>query len=229
MRADRSASSTPAVTAAASERRTEAGMQFDPATGRLALGSSAVDLPDGASNRAVLLGYLDLMAACRGRSVAECTDVRQADIDGLAAALDLEAEDLARQITEVLGATRAEAIRLVTRLKQSRVIGGITKAATAAAVAGAMVGGAGAVTASAGTAPTPRAPAPATASADPATTTTTDMTAAGGWQDDTEPVIDGPLTVDENGVGLIPPVTEDASGAVLVPPTETDAAASAGS
>ena len=37
-------------------------------------------------------------------------------------------------------------------------------------------------------------------------------------------MIDGPLTVDEQGVGLIPAMTEDASGSVLVPPASVDAA-----
>ena len=31
------------------------------------------------------------------------------------------------------------------------------------------------------------------------------------------PVIDGPLTVDAEGVGLIPPVTQERDGAVLIP------------
>ncbi|MGN6693158.1 MAG: hypothetical protein ACTHN0_03195, partial [Aquihabitans sp.] len=175
-----------------------------------------------AGNRVVLLAYVDLTAKRRNRSVAEVTEVRQADVDALAEALDLDATDLALQIEQVLGATRAEAVRLVSRLRQSRLIGGITKAATAAAVAGVIVTGAGAATSHLGS-------TPASATPGPATTTTTDMTAAGGWQDDTEPVIDGPLTVDENGVGLIPAVTQEADGTVLVPPTTVDREDPAGS
>lgn len=197
------------------DRRTEDGLRFDPGAGRLALGPHGVTVPPGASNRVVLVAYVDLAAKRRGSSVAEVVDVRQDDIDALAAALDLDAADLALQVEQILGATRAEAIRLVSRLRESRVIGGITKAATGAAVAGALLAGAGAV--DAGT-----RPAPAPHGAEPTTTTTTDMTAAGGWQSEEEPVVDGPLTVDENGVGLIPPVTEDANGAVLVPPETID-------
>ncbi|HWJ98719.1 MAG TPA: hypothetical protein VNQ33_11210 [Acidimicrobiales bacterium] len=140
------------------DRRTEAGLGFDPEAGRLALGSESVVVPPGASNRAVLLAYVDLTAKRRNRSVAEVIEVRQADIDALAAALDLDAADLGRQIEEVLGATRAEAIRLVSRLRESRLIGGITKAATGAAVAGAILAGAGAVIAGDGTLLVPPAP-----------------------------------------------------------------------
>ncbi len=208
----------------ATERRVEPGLQYDPASGRLTLGTEAVVLPPGAGNRAVLVAYVDLTAKRRGRSVAEVIDVRQADVNALAAALDLDATDLANQVEQVLGATRAEAIRLVTRLRESRLIGGITKAATGAVVAGAIVAGVGAVTAGAG--PAPSGPK---AAAEPATTTTTDMTAAGGWQSEEEPVIDGPLTTDEHGVGLIPPASEEASGAVLIPPANEDRADPAGS
>lgn len=206
--------------APSSDRRTEAGLRFDPATGRLELGSSWVQVPPAAGNRAVLVAYVDLTAKRRGRSVAEVVEVRQADVDALAAALDLDAADLATQVEEVLGATRAEAVRLVGRLRESRLIGGITKAATGAAVAGALIAGVGAVTAGAGAAPSP----PKAATAEPATTTTTDMTAAGGWQSEEEPVIDGPVTVDGNGVGLIPPANQEANGVVLIPPAAEDRA-----
>ncbi|HWJ63799.1 MAG TPA: hypothetical protein VNS19_17625 [Acidimicrobiales bacterium] len=215
-----------------SDRRTEPGLAFDPDAGRLALGTESVVVPPGASNRVVLLAYVDLTAKRRGRSVAELVEVRQDDVAALAAALDLDAADLAGQIEDVLGATRAEAVRLVSRLRESRLIGGITKAATGAAVAGALLAGAGAVTAGARPGPAPATPAAAvttTSAVDPAITTTTDMTAAGGWQSEDVPVVDGPLTVDENGVGLIPPVTEEASGAVLVPPTSVDREDPAGS
>ena len=168
MRAARSVPTTPS-----GDRRTETGLAFDPGTGRLALGSESVVVPPEAGNRVVLFAYVDLTAKRRGRSVAEVTEVRQADVDALAAALDLDADDLGLQIEQVLGATRAEALRLVSRLRESRLIGGITKAATGAAVAGAIFAGAGAVTSGAGAAPATPAPAAA------ATTTTTDMTAAG--------------------------------------------------
>lgn len=211
------------------DRRNEPGLQFDLVTGRLSLGSASVVVPPGASNRVVLVAYVDLTAKQRGRSVAEVHEVRQADVDALAVALDLDAEDLGAEIERVLGATRAEAIRLVSRLRESRLIGGITKAATGVAVAGVLLAGAGALTGGTGSTPASASPAavaatPTTTSmVDPAITTTTDMTAAGGWQSEEAPIVDGPLTVDENGVGLIPPVTEEASGAVLIPPAETGA------
>ena len=132
-----------------SDRRTEPGLRFDPASGRLVLGSSAVDVPPGSGNRAVLLAYVTLAAHSRGRSVAELIEVRQADVDALARALDLDAADLANEVEQVLGATRAEAIRLVSRLRESRVIGGITKAATAGALAGTLLAGSATVAAAA--------------------------------------------------------------------------------
>ncbi len=180
------------------DRRVERGLQYDPATGRLAIGSTTSIVPPGASNRVVLLAYVDLAAHSRGRSVAELIDVRQGDIDTLARVLDLEAADLGREIEEVLGATRAEAIRLVSRLRESRVIGGITKAATAGVLAGSLLAGSTAVAAA----------APATS--DPVTAV------------DSAPIIDGPLTETPDGVGLIPPVTEERDGVVLIPPASVE-------
>ncbi len=181
-----------------SDRRVERGLHYDPATGRLSLGSTTSIVPPGASNRVVLLAYVDLAAHSRGRSVAELIDVRQGDIDALARALDLEAADLGREIEQVLGATRAEAIRLVSRLRESRVIGGITKAATAGVLAGSLLAGSTAVAAAT---PAPGHPAPTGQSA---------------------PVIDGPLTETPEGVGLVPPVTEERGGAVLIPPASVE-------
>lgn len=185
------------------DRRTERGLRFDPGSGRLSLGSSTSIVPPGAGNRIVLAAYVDLAAHSRGRSVAELIDVRQADIDALAQALDLDASDLAQEVQDVLGATRAEAIRLVSRLRETRVIGGITKAATAGMIAGSLLAGSGGMVAAApahgGSTATPAPSAPSAGPTPP-------------------PVVDGPLTVTEDGVGLIPPVTQERSGAVLVPP-----------
>jgi hypothetical protein len=186
-----------------SDRRSERGLRFDRATGELVLGSTTSIVPAGAGNRVVLVAYVDLAARSRGRSVAEVFEVRQADIEALAEALDLDATDLAQEIQDVLGATRAEAIRLVSRLRESRVIGGITKAATAGLVAGSLLAGSGSVVAA--------TPAPDATSAAPS-----------GADASPEPVVDGPLTVTETGVGLIPPVTEERSGAVLVPPASEE-------
>jgi len=187
------------------DRRVERGLQYDPATGRLSLGSSTSIVPAGASNRVVLLAYVDLTAHSRGRSVAELIEVRQGDVEALARALDLEAADLGREIEEVLGATRAEAIRLVSRLRESRVIGGITKAATAGVLASSLLAGSATVAAAASP------PGDAAAAVHAA------------------PVIDGPLTVDAEGVGLIPPVTQERDGSVLIPPASIDQDDPAGS
>jgi hypothetical protein len=187
------------------DRRSERGLQFDPAAGELTIGSTTSVVPPGASNRVVLVAYVDLTARSRGRSVAEVFEVRQADIEALAAALDLDAADLAQEIQDVLGATRAEAIRLVSRLRESRVIGGITKAATAGMLAGSLLAGSSAVVAA--------SPAPdgATAPSEAGTSATSG-----------DPVVDGPLIVTEGGVGLVPAVTEERSGAVLIPPANEE-------
>ncbi|MCU1371587.1 MAG: hypothetical protein JWO77_2781 [Ilumatobacteraceae bacterium] len=214
------------------DRRAGAGLCFDAGFGRLSLGSTSIALPADAGNRVVLDAYVTLAARCRGDRIADLVEVRQDDIDALALALDLGADDLAQQVQDVLGATGEQAVRFVTRLWENRLVGGMAKVAAGVVVSGSLLAGAGAVAAAAraetGPAVTPAAVATtaapgSTASAgDPATTTTTDMTAAGGWQDDTEPVIDGPLTTTPDGVGLIPPITEEADGTVLVPPATTD-------
>ena len=151
-----------------------------------------------------LAAYVDLAAHSRGRSVAELIEVRQGDIEALARALDLDAADLAQQVQDVLGATRAEAIRLVQRLRETRVIGGITKAATAGMLAGSLLAGSGAVAAATpahdGAATAPPAAAPDRAPTGP-------------------PRVDGPLTVTDDGVGLIPAAAQDHGGGVQVPPT----------
>jgi hypothetical protein len=186
------------------DRRTELGLRFDPEAGRLSLGSSTSIVPPGAGNRIVLAAYVDLAAHSRGRSVAELIEVRQGDIEALARALDLDAADLAQQVQDVLGATRAEAIRLVQRLRETRVIGGITKAATAGMLAGSLLAGSGAVAAATpahdGAATAPPAAAPDRAPTGP-------------------PRVDGPLTVTDDGVGLIPAAAQDHGGGVQVPPT----------
>lgn len=186
------------------DRRTERGLRFDPEAGRLSLGSSTSIVPPGAGNRVVLAAYVDLAAHSRGRSVAELIEVRQGDIEALARALDLDAADLAQQVQEVLGATRAEALRLVQRLRETRVIGGITKAATAGMLAGSLLAGSGAVAAASPAHDGGGASAPA---------------AATMGAPDAAPRIDGPVTVTDDGVGLIPAVTQDHGGGVLIPPT----------
>lgn len=184
------------------DRRQEDGLAFDPATGRLRLGTHTRDLPAGAGNREVLDAYVELTAWSRGDRVAEVVEVRQADIEALAAALDLDASGLAEQVEQVLGATRADAQRLVARLRDTRLIGGITKAAISGVVAGALVAGCATTSGSTDASVAPRPPE--------ATTPTT--TSVG-----TEPV------------ELIPPATIDAepmdapqTQTQLIPPAEVD-------
>lgn len=119
----------PADATPPSDRRQDAGLAFDPTRGRLRLGTHTVTLAPGVDNRAVLVAYVEITARSRGDRVANLVEVRQRDIEALAAALDLDAGDLDAEIQGVLGASRAEALALVSRLKQSRVIGGITRAA----------------------------------------------------------------------------------------------------
>jgi hypothetical protein len=205
------------------DRRTRPGLRFDPAARTLSLGDESTALPAHVGNQAVLRAYVDLAARCRGNRPTDLVEVRQNDLDALTLALDLDAADLAQQIERVLGATPAQAGRFADRLRANRFVGGAAKVAAGAVLAGSVLAGAGAVAAARAETPTTGTPATAVAtSGGPATTTTTDMTAAGGWQSEDEPVIDGPLTTTPEGVGLIPPVTEDASGAVLVPPTTVE-------
>jgi hypothetical protein len=180
------------------DRRVDRGLQFDPATGQLSLGSSTSIVPAGASNRVVLIAYVDLAAHSRGRSVAELIEVRHADVEALASALDLDASDLAHEIEQVLGATRAEAIRLVSRLRESRVIGGITKAATAGVLASSLLAGSAGMAAA--------TPSPGDPIGDPGSI----------------PFIGASLTANEGDVRLIPAVTEDHDGVVLIPPASVD-------
>lgn len=185
------------------DRRHEGGLAYDPVTGVLALGDHTRLLPEGATNREVLVAYVELTARCRGDRVANVVEVRHADVEALARALDLDADGLGTEIEQVLGATRADAQKVVARLRESRVIGGITKAATGAAVAGLLITGCGTGSGrAASTVPTRRPPA---------VTTTTTMPSQ------------EPVTVDEQGVGLIPAATTEADGTGLIDAASQDA------
>lgn len=197
------------------DRRHEVGLSFDPAAGLLRIGHHERTLAPGSSNRDVLVAYVELTARNRGDRVANVVEVRHADVEALAQALDLDAADLGQEIEAVLGATRAEALKVVTRLRESRVIGGIAKAATSAAVAGMLVTGCSGATSEPARATTTTAAPTAATSAAPSASSTT-VTAD-------QPVVDGPLTVDEDGVGLIPPISVDADGTGLIPPASVDA------
>ena len=112
-----------------SERRHDRGLSFDPEVGRLQLGPYSRDLGATFDNRAVLVAYVELTARSRMDRVANVVEVRHDDVEALARALDLDADDLGHEIERVLGATRAEALQTVLRLKESRHIGGIARAA----------------------------------------------------------------------------------------------------
>ena len=121
--------SLPSSPAADADRRLAPGLAFDPEAGRLTIGDHALVVGPKADNRSVLDGYVALAARARGDGVAHLIEVRQGDVDALAGALDLDADDLATEIEAVLGATRAQAAALVGRLRETRLIGGLTTAA----------------------------------------------------------------------------------------------------
>lgn len=216
---------------APSDRRTQDGLSFDPESRWLSLGRFVQEVDVAGGNRAVLNAYVELTARSRHDRIANVVKVRDADIQALAAALDLDAGDLGAEIEAVLGASRAEAIKTITRMRESRLIGGLAKAATGAVVAGTLVAGGVAATQVASE-PTPvPMPIPPSAAGAPAssvpdalrgtsttgsTTTTTTVEAAD------EPIVDGPLVEDETGVGLIPSVTQEADGSTLIPPANLD-------
>lgn len=116
---------------APSDRRRPGGLSFDPVDGRLVIGEHALVVGPDADNRSVLDGYVALAARSRGDAVAHLVEVRHDDVEALAAALDLEADDLASEIEAVLGATRAQAAALVGRLRETRLIGGLGARAVA--------------------------------------------------------------------------------------------------
>jgi hypothetical protein len=226
--------------APSSDRRTQEGLSFDAESRWLSLGRFVQEVPADGGNRAVLNAYVELTARSRHDRIANVVRVRDADVRALADALDLDADDLAAEIEAVLGASRAEAIKTINRMRESRLIGGLAKAATGAVVAGSLVAGAGGVAVTQAASeptpapmpiPAPAAPRPALASSVPdalrveaATTAVPASTSASDAAPDDEPAIDGPLTVDEEGVGLIPPVTQDADGSTLIPPATEDRA-----
>jgi hypothetical protein len=194
-----------------SDRRSDFGLLFVPEKGLLMLGEHAETLDAGWTNQQVLTAFVRLAGQCRGDRVESLVEVRQADVDALARALDLDdAEELIPQIEAALGATREEAARLVAKLREYRLIGGIAAAATGAALAGALViGGIGGHDPAPPTTPhmaaAPRAEAP--------TTTTHSSTAPDPSSIETTP----------EGVGLVPAIQQDAHGTGLIAPASTDA------
>lgn len=235
------AGSTPA------DRRTQQGLVFDPESRWLSIGRFVQEIGPGGGNRAVLNAYVELTARCRHDRIANVVHVRDSDIRALAEALDLKADDLAAEIESVLAISRAEALKTIGRMRESRLIGGLAKAATGAVVAGTLVAGGVAATSAITSLPStptsnpvpppaaPREPAP-TSVADALRSGTAAPAAPAAPESDVALIppetLDAsvPVTETADGVGLVPPatldagapVTETAEGVGLVPPASED-------
>ena len=188
--------------AEAVDRRHPEHLYYDRDASRLSLGSCSRSIRADGGNRAVLETFVEVVASCRGTRPNHLVDVRDSDMNALSEALDLDATDLRQQLERVLGLSPALSARLLSNLRQRSLLVRVASAAAGVAVVGGLATGlaAGPVAAA------PRTPV--TAKAAPAVVD--------------QPVVDGPLTVDENGVGLIPPVEVNADGTVLVPPVQLD-------
>lgn len=183
------------------DRRLTDLLSFDPAGRWLSLGSTTRQVPVEGGNDAVLRAFVDLVGLSRGVPPADLVEVRESDLDALCEALDLDATDLREQLQAVLGLSRVVSRQLITRLRQRRVLRGVAASAAGIAVLGGLAAGAAAA---------PSAPAPRVA-------------VVREFVDDPDaPTVDGPLTVDANGVGLIPPVQLEADGTLLIPPAQVD-------
>lgn len=194
---------TAPATGDGTDRRLTDLLLFDPAVRRLSLGAVTRQVPAEGGNQAVLAAFVDLVGASRGVPPADLVEVRESDLDALCEALDLDAADLRDQLQEVLGLSRVVSRQLITRLRQRRVLRGVAASAAGIAVLGGLAVGAAA--------------SPAPSGANP------QHTIVHEWVDDPDaPTVDGPLTVDENGVGLIPPLQVEADGTMLIPPIEVD-------
>ena len=187
------------------ERRQPNDLHYDAERRRLSLGSCARSIAPDGGNPAVLETFVEVVAACRGTRPNHLVDVRDSDMDALSEALDLEATDLRQLLERVLGLSPALSTRLLSNLRQRRLLVRMASAAAGVAVVGGLATGLSAapVAARASRRPPTSAPAAPQVAVD-------------------QPVVDGPLTVDENGVGLIPPVEVNADGTVLVPAVQVD-------
>ncbi len=184
------------------DRRSDLGLGYEPETRTLLLGSAVRVVPEAGGNRAILEAYVSLVAQARGNRPPNMAHVRASDLDALSAALDLDDVDIRSQVQQLLGTSSVETTRLLTRLRQRRFLAGVAAAALLSTVA-VGVSGVGSMA----------SPASAKASTPPAVSAESDGT----------PVVDGPLTVTEDGVGLIPPLQVEADGAGLIPAAQVDA------
>lgn len=192
---------TAPATGGDTDRRVTDLLRFDPAERRLELGAVTRDVPAAGGNAAVLAAFVDLVGASRGVPPADLVEVRESDLDALCEALDLDAADLRDQLQAILGLSRVVSRQLVTRLRQRRVLRGVAASAAGLAVLGGLAVGAAA---------SPSGPAPRAA------------VVRVHVDDPDAPTVDGPLTEDENGVGLIPPVQMEADGTMLIPAVQVD-------
>lgn len=217
----------PAAGSTPADRRTQQGLVFDADSRWLSIGRFVQEIDPAGGNRAVLNAYVELTARCRHDRIANVVHVRDSDIRALADALDLKADDLAAEIESVLALSRAEALKTISRMRESRLIGGIAKAATGAVVAGTLVAGGVAATRALTSDPAPAASSavpPPAAPREPAPTSVADaLRSAPLAAEPSAPVVDGPLTETPDGVGLIPPISIDADGTGLIPPATVEA------
>jgi hypothetical protein len=104
------------------ERRDRgSGVEYDATARVLRVGQRQRRLPRGADNRAVLEGYLDLVAAQRPAPPRHRVHLRDRDIDMLAELLDLDDEALEEQLADLLDLTELEAHELGKRLRAGRL------------------------------------------------------------------------------------------------------------
>lgn len=195
---------------AAGDRRVDGDLVFEPDAGRLRLGGLEVELPRPAGNREVLQAYVELVSASRGAPPGSSLEVRSEDVAGLSTALDLDGSDLRVLIEEVLSTDTGQAVGLLIRLLQHRLVASAALAAVGVAAVGALAVGSSA----------PRSPAPPRP-----VRPSTARTALVAGTPVPAPLVPAPLVQTESGVGLIPPQQQDADGVVLVPAEQLDAPA----
>ena len=192
---------TAPVTGDGPDRRLTDLLLFDPSARRLSLGATTRRVPVEGGNAAVLAAFVELVGASRGVPPTDLVEVRESDLDALCEALDLDAGDLREQLQAAFGLSRVVSRQLITRLRQRRVLRGVAASAAGIAVLGGLAVGAAA---------SPSGPAAGVA-------------VVHEVGDDPEaPTVDGPLTEDEDGVGLIPPLQVEADGTMLIPAVEVD-------
>lgn len=196
------------------DRRVTEHLSYDAAARRLALGPVSRPIPGG-GNRAVLETFVVLVGECRddGR-LNRLVEVRDSDLDALAGALDLEATDLRTLLESVLGLSPQVSTRLLSSLHQRRLFLRVAAAAAGVAAVGALAAGAEARPAD----------APPGSTRPPAAVAAAEVASPSADGTEADPIVDGPLTVDADGVGLIPPVELDADGVLLIPPADVDQA-----